>query len=409
MDKNRKSRFYYGYWVAAACFAIQGVGIGTFISFGVFFKPLLAEFEWTRATLSGASSVTFLIAGILGIFVGSLNDRIGPRVIMTVTGVFFGLGYLLMSQVSALWQLYLFYGMVVGIGTSSIDVIPLTTTARWFVNRRGTMTGMVKVGTGAGQLTIPLMAGLLIAAYGWRTAYVIIGALVLVLLVSISQLLRRDPSQMGLLPDGLEETPAGETGQTKGLTLRDAMDTRQFWIICSVNLAVISCLLTIMMHIVIHAMDIGISSIKAAGILSTIGGVSMAGRMVTGIAIDRIGNKKSMIICFFILIASFLWLQVAKELWMLYLFAVVYGLAHGGFFTVISPIVAELFGIDSHGAVFGVVVFSGAVGGAIGPIVAGHIFDITSSYQLDFFILTGVSVAGLILISFLRPAVKGVS
>ena len=408
MNKKRKTRFYYGYWVAAACFAIQGIGIGSFISFGVFFKPLLAEFGWSRAILSGASSVTFLFAGILGIFVGSLNDRIGPRVIMTVTSGFFGLGYLLMSQVSALWQLYFFLGVVIGIGTSSIDVIPLTTTARWFVNRRGMMTGMVKVGTGAGQLTIPLMSGLLIAAYGWRTAYMIMGAVVLVLLVSISQLLRRDPSQMGLLQDGAEEATAEETGQTKGLRLREAMGTRQFWIICLVNLTVIYCLLTIMMHIVPHAMDIGISSIKAAGIISTIGGVSMVGRLAIGIAIDRIGNKKSMIICFLILIASFLWLQVAGELWMLYLFAAVYGLAHGGFFTVISPIVAEFFGIGSHGVLFGVVGFSGTVGGAIGPFLAGHIFDITSSYQLVFFIITGVSVVGLILISLLRPAFKGI-
>jgi MFS family permease len=92
---------------------------------------------------------------------------------------------------------------------------------------------------------------------------------------------------------------------------------------------------------------------------------------------------------------------------MLYLFAAVYGLAHGGFFTVISPIVAEFFGIGSHGVLFGVVGFSGTVGGAIGPFLAGHIFDITSSYQLVFFILTGVSVAGLILISLLRPAFEG--
>jgi MFS family permease len=408
MNKKRKTRFYYGYWVAAACFVVQGIGIGSFISFGVFFKPLLAEFGWSRAIVSGASSVTFLFSGILGIFVGSLNDRIGPRVIMTVTGGFFGLGYMLMSQVSALWQLYFFLGVVIGMGTSSIDVIPLTTTARWFANKRGMMTGMVKVGTGAGQLTIPLMAGLLIAAYGWRTAYMIMGALVLLLLVSVSQLLRRDPGQMGLLPDGTEEALAGEAGQTKGLSLREAMGTRQFWIICLVNLTVIYCLLTIMMHIVIHAMDIGISSIKAAGIISTIGGVSMAGRLVVGIAIDRIGNKKSMTICFLILIASLIWLQFASELWKLYLFAAVYGLAHGGFFTVISPIVAELFGIGSHGVLFGVVGFSGTVGGAIGPFLAGHIFDVTSSYQLVFFILTGVSIVGLILLSLLKPAFKGI-
>ena len=107
---------------------------------------------------------------------------------------------------------------------------------------------------------------------------------------------------MALLPDGAEEVTEGEAGEAVGLMLRDAVVTKQFWIMCLANLSVIYCLLTIMMHIVPHAMDIGISSIKAAGILSAIGGVSMVGRLVTGIAIDRIGNKKSMIISFFILI-----------------------------------------------------------------------------------------------------------
>jgi MFS family permease len=400
VNGKKKPRFFYGYWVMAACFAIQGIG------FGVFFKPLIAEFGWSRAALSGASSLTLLLAGILGIFVGSLNDRFGPRIIMTVTGTFLGLGFLLMSQLNALWQLYLFYGVVVGIGMSSIDVIALSTTARWFVRRRGTMTGMVKVGTGAGQLTIPLAAGLLIAAYDWRLAYMVIGVLVMVLLVSISQLLRRDPGQMGLLPDGAEKAPAELTGQAGGMTLRAAAKTRQFWTICLVNLVVLYCLITIMMHIVPHVTDLGISAITAAGILSTIGGVSMVGRLVTGIAIDRIGNKKSMLICFLIVIGSFLWLQVAKELWMLYLFAVVYGLAHGGFFTVISPIVAELFGIGSHGVLFGVVVFGGSVGGAIGPVIAGRIFDVTGSYQLVFFILVAVSLFGMILILSLKPVAK---
>jgi len=406
MTPHRKPRFFYGYIVAAACFAIQGIGIGTFISFGVFFKPLLAEFGWSRAAISGASSVNFLVAGLLGIFVGSLNDRFGPRLIMAVTGFFFGLGYLLMSQLHAIWQLYLFYGVVIGIGMSSIDVIMLSTVARWFVRRRGMMTGMVKVGTGAGQLVIPLLASMLIAAYGWRDAYVIIGALVLVLIISIAQLLRRDPGQMGLLPDGDKKTAVDEINLAGGgLSLREAMRTKEFWTLCVVNLTVVYCLLTVMVHIVPHARDIGISAIKAAGILSTIGGVSMVGRLLTGIAIDRIGNKRSMMICSLILIASFLWLQVARELWMLYLFAVIYGLAHGGFFTVISPIVAEHFGISSHGVIFGIVVFSGTVGGAIGPLLAGHIFDLTGSYHLVFLILTALGIIALALTSLLRPVV----
>ena len=151
MDEAKKRKFFYGYVIAAACFGIQAIGIGTYIAFGIFFNPLISEFGWSRATISGASSVAFILMGLLGILVGRLNDRIGPRKMMTVTGVFFGLGYFLMSRLGAVWQLYLFYGIIIGIGMSSIDVIPLSTTARWFVRKRGIMTGIVKVGTGAGQ------------------------------------------------------------------------------------------------------------------------------------------------------------------------------------------------------------------------------------------------------------------
>jgi MFS family permease len=283
----------------------------------VFFKSSLSEFGWTRASLSGAASVAFLFLGALGILVGGLTDRIGPRLIMTATGGLLGLGYLLMSQTGSLWRFYFFYGVVVGTGMSAIDVVPLTIKTRWFARRGGLMTGIVKVGTGAGQMTIPLTASLLIAGYGWRSAYLIMGGLVFVLLIAISQVLRRDPGQRELTVDGAGAVQIGRRDQDKGLGLREAAGTKQFWFLCMANFSVIYCLLTIMMHIVPHAMDSGISSIKAAGILSTIGGVSMLGRITTGFAIDRIGSKRSMIICFVILITSFLWLQVAEELWIL--------------------------------------------------------------------------------------------
>jgi len=404
MKQNYKTHIFYGYWVVAACFAIQGIGIGTLISFGVFYKPMISEFGWTRASLSGASSIAFLLLGAFGICVGRLNDRFGPRVIMIVSGGLLGVGYSLMSQVQTLWQVYLFFGVITGIGLSTIDIIALSTTARWFVAKRGTMTGFVKVGTGAGQMTIPLAASLFITTYGWRTTYFCYGIFVPAALIAASLLLRRDPGQMGLLPDGTAQTPDNEIDPDQGLTPAQAMRTLQFWALCLINMLMLSCLLTTMLHIVPHAIDIGLPAIKAAGALSMMGGVSMLGRFVTGMAIDRIGNKKSMIICFLIMIGSFLWVLMARELWMLYLFAAVYGLAHGGLFTVISPMVAEFFGIGSHGALFGLVAFCGTIGAALGPFLAGHIFDVTSSYQLVFILLTGVAAVALILTTFLKPA-----
>jgi MFS family permease len=404
----KRTSFFYGYIIAGACFVIQALGLGTYIAFGVFFKPLLSDFGWTRATLSGAQSLALLIMGLLGIFVGRLNDRFGPRIVMTVTGFLFGLGFLLMSGLTAVWQLYVFYGIVVGMGMSSFDVIALSTTARWFVRRRGIMTGLVKVGTGAGQMTIPFAASMFIADFGWRTSYIIIGAFVMLMLMAVAQFLRRDPAYVGLLPDG--DTRAVKSGPSPmeiEFSLHEALRTRPFWTICLSNLFVVFCLLIIMVHIVPHATDIDISATAAAGILSTIGGISMVGRFTTGIAIDRIGNRRSMIICFILLIAVLLWLQLAKELWMLYLFALVYGFAHGGFFTVISPIVAEYFGLRSHGILFGIVACAGTVGGAVGPILAGHVFDTTGEYSLAFWVCTVVSILGLGLISSLRPAKPG--
>ena len=129
----------------------------------------------------------------------------------------------------------------------------------------------------------------------------------------------------------------------------------------------------------------------------------MAGRFITGITIDRIGSKRAMVVCFVLLIAGLVWLQTAQELWMLYLFAMIYGIAHGGFFTAISPIVAEFFGIRSHGVLFGIVAFSGTVGGAMGPVVTGYIFDVTTGYSLAFWLCALMSVLGLALIISLKP------
>jgi MFS family permease len=400
-----RAKYFFGYNIVAASFVIQAVCIGAMFSYGVFFKMFQVEFGWSRATISGASSLAFLIMGAAGILAGKLNDRIGPRILIVVSGISLGLGYLLMSRLQAPWQLYLFYGVLVGIGFSTHDVITLSTVARWFVRRRGMMSGIVKVGTGSGQLMVPLVATALITAYDWRTAYLIIGAVALVIIVAVAQVLRRDPQEIGLLPDGGSNKTAGTGIRPKewGVSLKEAVRTAQFWIISVAEFTTFFCLFTIIVHIVPHAMDLGLHPATAAGVLSTIGGVSMLGRFVLGTANDRIGGKRSLIICFILLLCGLLWLQVATEAWMLFLFAVIYGFAHGGFFTVVSPTVAELFGTGSHGLLFGLVLASGTIGGAIGPLLAGHIFDLTGSYWILFLVLSGLAVIGLLLITLLQP------
>jgi len=400
-----REKYFYGYNIVAACFIIQGVSIGAMFTYGIFFKEFQAEFGWSRAAISGASSLAFLVMGVAGIFAGRINDKIGPRVLMVISGISFGLGYLLMSNLQAPWQLYLFYGLLIGVGLSTHDIITLSTVVRWFVRRRGMMSGIVKVGTGSGQLLVPLIATAFIATFGWRQSYVIMGAIVLVMLVAAALVLRRDPQSMGLLPDGRRDEPCGDGigFMERGVSLKRAIRTMQFWTICAAEFIIFFCILTIVVHIVPHATDMGLPPATAAGVLSMIGGASMFARFLMGTANDRIGGKRSLVICFIMLLCGLVLLQVAREAWMLFLFAAVYGFALGGFFTVMSPTVAEFFGIGSHGELFGIAVFIGTLGGSIGPLLAGRIFDVTGSYQAVFLVLTGLAVLGLVLITMLRP------
>jgi MFS family permease len=403
-----KSKYFYGYHIVAASFVIQAVCIGPLFTYGVFFKQFQAELGWSRAIISGASSLAFFIMGAGGILAGRLNDRIGPRIIMVVSGTSLGLGYLLMAHMQAPWQLYFLYGIMVGIGFSTHDVITLSTVARWFIKRRGMMSGIVKVGTGAGQLLVPLIAAALIAAYGWRHAYTIIGATALVILVATALLLRRDPAEKGQFPDGNSADADGSASATSepNISIRKAVRKGSFWILCVAEFTIFFCLLTMVVHIVPHATDLGLSPATAAGVLATIGGVSMVGRISMGTANDKIGGKRSLTICFIILLSGLCWLQIADKAWMLFLFAAVYGFSHGGFFTVMSPLVAELFGTGSHGLLFGLILFSGTIGGTVGPVLAGRMFDVVGSYQGVFWVLIGLALTGLIMILMLGPLQK---
>ena len=395
----------YAYLITAICFSIQALGVGAYISFGVFFNPLMEEFGWSRAAIAGAASTAFFSMGIFGVMIGRLNDIFGPRRLMSVAALLLGLGCVLMGRLATLWELYLYFGIIFGIGFSAVDVIALTTIARWFSRRRGFMTGIAKVGTGAGQFAIPLAASGLILLYGWRWTIAIIGAVVGLTLLLMAQLLHRDPNALGLknLP-GTGRRGLSAPATMPGLSLPQAIRTVSFWIICLLNLSLVFCLMVVMLHIVPHVRDSGIPPVQAAGVLSTIGAVSMLGRFVSGLVIDKRGSRTVMKACFLLLLGDLVWLQFADRLWMFYLFAVVYGLAHGGFFTAISPLVAEWFGIHSHGTLVGIVLCFGTTGGAAGPLLAGHLFDASGSYQSTFLILTALALVSWGLLISLRPA-----
>jgi MFS family permease len=414
---SRKHRDSYGHIITAACFSIQALGVGTYISYGVFFNPLMEAFGWPRAAISGASSTAFFITGLFGMLVGRLNDRFGPRMLMTIGAIFLGLGFSLTAGVSTLFQLYLTFGLIFGIGLSAVEIIALTTVARWFARNRGKMTGLVKVGTGAGQLTIPILASFLIASAGFQNAFIIMGIASAVLLIAISQFLYRDPdiydagaSAIISSSDPAAGISAADTRpiqtvqpiQTAGIDFSEALKSPKLWLLCLSYMLTTFCLMSIMIHIVPYGRDMGISPHRAAGILAAIGAISMAGRFAGGLLIDRTGSKAIMIICFILLLTALLWLTRADTLWEMYAFAMVYGIAHGGFFTAISPMVAELFGIRSHGSVFSIAVFFGTTGGALGPFITGLLFDRFLNYTAAFSILILIAAIAFTLMLCLK-------
>jgi len=408
MSESKKARFFYGYIVVAAGFATSWLIIGTHNTFGVFFKPLSFELGWTRATTSAAFSISYIVFGLTSIIVGRLTDRFGPRSVITACGLATSLGYLLMSQVNSVWQLYLFFGIVIGAGMSAGDTPVFATVARWFVKKRGTAIGMTKVGVGIGMLAMPPLAGWLIASFGWRNAYVMLGLICLAGIVSAAMFLKRDPAQIGQLPDGaIKEVETDLDIEVRHFSLGESISTPQFWLF-SISWFIVSfCAMTVLVHIAPRVTDVGISATVAATILGAIGGFSVVSRLGMGLVSDRTGYKSAFITGLCFLATALIWVQYAQTVWMFYIFAALYGIAHGATYTVFTPLLAELFGLGSIGAIVGVLVFMGTLGGSIGPILAGRIFDITDSYQLAFLLCLVLTIIALILMSLLRPTSNG--
>ena len=394
--------FRYGYIILAACFVIAMVAEGVEDSFGVFFEPLLSEFGWTRAMTSGALSMATMLHIPILLLAGRLTDRFGPRLLLSTCGFFFGLGYLLMSRTNTIWQLYLCYGVIASIGFGLYWIPVASIIPRWFTRRRGLMMGIVTAGIGIGTSIIPPLANLLIYTYGWRSTYLIIGSINMGAIMISAQFLRRSPNQLcGLLPGEPKLNQQGMAEKPREFSFREAIHARSFWMFATIFFSWALCLSIIMIHSVIHAIGLGMTPASAANILAIIGIAGIAGRIAFGRLSDVIGIKPALIISFALLSIDFMWLLVAREAWMLYLFAAVFGIAYGTIEVLQSPLMAELFGLNSLGSILGASTAFASIGFTIGAVLAGYIFDITGSYNIAFLICIAMGLIGTILNVFL--------
>ncbi|MFH1350773.1 MAG: MFS transporter [Pseudomonadota bacterium] len=394
--------YYYGYLIVGAAFLIMTVFWGAYYSFGVFFKPMVNEFGWTAAMTSGAFSLSSITNGLLAIAMGGLTDKFGPRVVMTMCGSALGLGYILMSQITAGWHLYLVFGIIVGIGMSGSFVPLMSTVARSFIAKRGIMTGIVTAGIGMGAFFGPPIASRLIFSYGWRLSFSILGCTILIVAILFSQFFKYGPTPEKMSYSG----NAGEQDISKplvdSLSLKEAIYTFQFWVVASSFFCFGFVLFGIMVHMIPHSSEVGMSAAGAANTLAIIGGASIVGKVLIGRVADSIGSRNTYMIGFILMTAALACIVPSKTALLLYTFSGFFGFAYGACVVSQSPLVAFLFGLGSHGLILGVLSFTFLIGGSLGPLLIGYLFDITGNYRLAFSICAVASFVSLLLTAFLK-------
>ncbi|MDP2644140.1 MAG: MFS transporter [Desulfobacterales bacterium] len=409
MSEKQNSTLFYGYIVAAAGFWIWFIGFGTIGTFGVFFVPVSAEFDWTRADTALASSLRSLTMGLMAFFMGWMTDKLGPRFVVVFFGSFLGIAFLFLSRTTTLWQFTLYHALISAIGMSTASVPIMATVSRWFARRRGLILGLVQSGVGLGGCIISPITGRLIIVYGWRTAYAVLGILALVGITASGLFLRRDPRDMGLLPDGAKEESAlhnrkpGVESAAPALNIIQLFFTRQFWVLAGLYFAFGFCRSTFTTHIGPHVQDLGFTLAQAANVLAIINFSSIAGRIVMGRAADNMGVRRAMMIGYAATVVDMIWGLYTRSLWGLYLYAAIFGFGWGAQAVLRFPATVEVFGLRSAGLVMGIMgIFEHVVAASIGVWVAGYVFDLAGNYWPIYWAGLGIALGGVILANMVK-------
>jgi MFS family permease len=406
---KEKTRTFYGYYVVAGGFFVWFIGWGAYSTcFGVYMKPLLAHFGWSRADASLAYSLMCMVQASAAILMGWLTDRVGSRLLIAGFGSFLGISYFLLSQADTLWQFQLSYGLIGGIGTSVLNIPVVVAISRWFNRSQGTMMGIVQAGGGIGGFLFPPLTGWFILNYGWRESYLWIGVFILVGLVAAGLLVRTDPSEKGQHREGEEGAAAKNPGRPPKANpgLRAVLLRGPFWMLVGIFGSFGFCRATFLAHIAAHTQDLGFTLSDGAFITALISGASILGRLGTGGISDRMGNKTTLAVSFGITLASILWVMISGKLWMLYLFALAFGLTWGAQAVLRFTMSTEVFGLSSLGFLLGLLSFMEAMCAMLGSYMGGYLFDLFGTYQPVFWLTAVLAAFGCILSCLLRPVAR---
>lgn len=399
------------YGPVALAFLHIGVGRGLHGTFGVFFVAMLDAFGWSRAVTAGAISLAIIFEGACLPYAGGLIDRFGGRRTLMLGGVvlFIGLGFA--STISSIWQFYFWIGIVSAAGIALIGMVPhVAIITREFPQRRGTALGIAWAGGGVGIVLLVPVTQLMIDKWDWSMAYIGLAAITALLVIPPVQFFL--PSSRANKPT--EATPSAATVQKNApahadWTVKRALTNSAFWLLFIARLLASMGNQVIVTHQIAHAIDVGYANVFAASIFGLMGVISIAGRIGFGYLADVMNRQ-----------AVFAWVQIisaagifallamhdASTPWLLYLYAVCYGLGQGSRALVLSAISADIFQGKHFGAIFGYFTFSIGIGGAIGAWLGGFLFDVTGSYAIPFWFSLACLIVSVFIVWASARAVK---
>lgn len=404
LSKAAGSKFSYGYVVIAAGFLIWLVGGSNTPAFSVLLKPVLTEFGWSQADVALGYSLAFISQGLLGIIMGRLTDKIGPRIVVVVFGSFLGISYLLLSRVNTLWQYQISYALIGAIGVSTITAPVMATVARWFDKRRGLMIGIVQSGVGFSGLIFAPLAAWLTLSHDWRFAYAVMGIISVVGMVIgglflKSRTVENEPKKHNGQVTAAGAPSSGHDPHSHDLSLRAVVATHQFWIIAVLFMSFGFCRSAFLPFTAPMVQEKGFNLTDAANVVAVLTVSSNFGRLLMGRVADVIGNRRTLLISEVLTAVSFALGLIVSSLPGLYLYAIIFGFGWGAQAVLRFAVCSEAFGLASVGVVMGVFNLAETIGASSGIYITGHIFDATGSYAPAFWLGLGISLIGIALAS----------
>ncbi len=410
MGDNR-SGIYWGWYVVLGAFLILGINYGARYSFGVFVKPMALEYQWSRSVISAGMSILVLAYGIGGIFSGRLVDRIAPRWLITAGSALVAIGLFLTPFVHEPWQFYITYGLFGGFGSACFGaVVCNSSVGKWFIRKRGVAIGAASIGIGVATMVLAPLAGWVVKVYGWRVGFLGLGGIVLAIGVILSQWFmgKTRPEDYGLLPDGgggmdRGGDAASDGGPRLGPSLGKILRDSRFWILVVCYSIAFMAEMSAMVHQVPHALDRYIDRIAAASSLGMIGLASVLGRFFFGWLSDRIRDAKyAAAIGLFFMATGMMFLLMADTVTLLFCFALLFGFGYGSMAPMIPYLLADRFGRQILGTAYGMLTFFIAVGGSLGPIITGYVYDLSGTYTFAWLL----NLTVLLIVTFLILALK---